>query len=180
MQWTNSVRDIGPLLDLLEKHGAVKNYALHYSILAHLLPQMRASDANLLLPRHHDHINRLLAVGLSRQILPPYMYDFVLAALKALEQVGDWNSISIVTRLTTISPTNYEQAQIQQAAYDTLSALTQRQSKLRQSATLLRASSAPAPSPDMLLRPAAPTADPAPQQLLRAAPASASPSPETK
>ena len=118
--------------------------------LINLLPRVRASDGGFV-----DAEGMKALINLLRED-----YDELrLALLKALEQIGDERAISLVMDLRDSPRINLD---VRQAAAECLPALENRVRSARESATLLRASSAvnPADAPVVLLRPAggAPTA----------------------
>ncbi|MCW3053038.1 MAG: hypothetical protein JWN14_2208 [Chthonomonadales bacterium] len=113
--------------------------------LINLLPRVRASDADFV-----DAEGMKALIDLLRED-----YDELrLALLKALEQIGDERAISMVMDLRDSPRVNLD---VRQAAAECLPALENRGRLARESATLLRASSAlnPADAPTVLLRPAA-------------------------
>jgi hypothetical protein len=86
-----------------------------------------------------------------------------IAALRALEQVGDETALPVVEKLAKSAG----DTQVRFAAQECLPFLQQRADQVRVEQTLLRASG-PGSSADVLLRPASNGAEAAPQQLLRA------------
>lgn len=138
-----------------------------------LLPQLKASDTNLLTPRHRAFLNRLLAYELVRPASTPLWWmpapsELAEAILKAYEQIGDAKAIPIVERLANCTPQNDRQQRIQRAAQECLPLLRATAGELTSAQTLLRASSSSATStPDTLLRPASTTTTTDTEALLR-------------
>lgn len=147
-----------------------------YSVLTTLLPQLKATDANLLTARHRKILNKSLYIeslsGSSFGILHEAPVEFTLAILKAYEQVGDATSIPFVLQLAQKKgrgARGTRQDQIREAAQDCLPLLQANTGTVGQNQTLLRAADKNVSTSDILLRPASETAaasDPA--QLLRA------------
>jgi hypothetical protein len=111
-------------------------------------------------------LNRQLLArpGKTSQTLP-----FYEAILRALQQVGDEKSLSVVERLIHGEGMAARYPELRAQAEETLPFLRQRIEQARASHTLLRASAAGQAAPDTLLRAATatPSADD-PRQLLRA------------
>ena len=169
MMTQGGVQAVGPLLDLSRIPGRAAGRLPVYGALTHLLPLMKASDAPLLNAGQRAALNRLLTGAGFALRHGPSRLEFVLAALKALEQIGDSSSIPTVQRLAEMRTLSPGRRRIRQAALDCLPALQQNAGLIGQAQDLLRASHEPAANPNLLLRPAVSTHDPAPQELLRAA-----------
>jgi len=129
-------------------------------LLTRLLPRLRASDANLLDATDRILLNTAIAKH-SRNT------SFVLAALKALQQIGDAASIPVVQRLAAQTGLRALDPAVRSAAKECLEFLNVRAAQTEANQTLLRASGAAEAPTDMLLRvvdSAAPTAS---DELLR-------------
>lgn len=159
----DDVRAVGPLVDALGfQDKDTRNVA--GEALVRLLPRLQASDASLL----NVEQRRLLTRALDGKNQP-----LSLAILKALEQVGDEQSLPTVERLAKgLGP-----SALQQAARNCLPTLTMRVEHLRASAELLRAADGNMTPQGVLLRPAAATqTEIDPSVLLRSAASSTPPS----
>lgn len=148
-----------------------------------MLPTLQASDAILLGTEERKILLHYLAISPNdpgyrdiRELFSPAAYRRELylriAMLKALEQVGGAQELVVVERLARGVPTLQSAIripqEIQEAAKECLPFLQQRVGEQRASAELLRASSEPATSENMLLRPVASYSEERPEQLLRA------------
>jgi hypothetical protein len=122
-------RIIGPLLmahswpDMWEHRNAFRHALLT------LLPTLRASDAALLSASHREQLNKLLR---SRDV------EYVHAALKALEQVGDESAIPYLERLIKSRSRTATQKQVQEAVKQCMAAVMQRTESGAPGSTLLR------------------------------------------
>jgi len=137
-------RAIGVLAVVAQERDVELSH-LAQQALINLLPRVRASDAGFV-----DAEGMKALIELLRED-----YDELrLALLKALEQIGDERAIPMVTDLRDAPRVNLD---VRQAAAECLPALENRVRIARESATLLRASSAlnPADARAALLRPAA-------------------------
>lgn len=148
---------VGAMLDAL-RIGNSETSALATRLLIMALPSLKPADAAWLENRHHVSLHR--ALHSSNQYL-------VVAALKALEQVGDCRAIGPVRRLTTCPVWIANGKQIEQAAQQCLLQLQQRNVQRQTRKSLLRAATISDVSSAHLLRPAQEIAWQA-EQLLRA------------
>ena len=166
------IKAVGPLLEMRTVAVVPDDYKAIDAALIQLLPQMRASDAALLTANQrillYNLLQRVTEFGASSNV----NYEVCLAALKALEQIGDAKAIPIVERIANMKTRTPRRQQIKQAAIECLPLLRANHTAVDANRMLLRASSAAPIAPDTLLRPAMPAPDPAPQQLLRASHAS--------
>lgn len=154
------LRIAGPLLEIAAvEDGSARGLAMQ--ILRHLLPRFRASDARLLTDNQHTMLLR----ALTRQ---DAALEFVLAALKALEQIGDLRALPVVESLATGRRVTADPKRVQSAAQECLPYLLIRCEQQRASQTLLRASSSSSTPAADLLRPAHGTGDTSSTELLRA------------
>ncbi len=155
----SDLRIAGPLLEILAlEDGTAKSMAA--LLLSGLLPRFRASDAKILTDAQHNALLRTL----TRNDGSP---DFFVAALKALEQIGDARALPVVESLAIGRGATIDPHRVQAAAQDCLPFLQIRCDQQRASQTLLRASSATATATDTLLRPAQNAGTTNPSQLLR-------------
>lgn len=143
--------------------------------LIHLLPLVRASDADQFTPERRARLNRILATPVEsalykdvRDLFRPAVDREVrlrVAILRALEQVGDASALPAVQRLARQTPRTPGERAIHAAANECLPSLQARADHDRRSRTLLRAADSPAPA-SALLRPAASGETPV-ERLLR-------------
>ena len=169
MVQAGGIKAVGPLLEMLSVTANPPNIVTLYRVLTALMPQMKVSDAHLLNASQRGILNSQLMVISEWLEAPQYREDFLLAALRALEQIGDKSSLPVVEQLTKmVTPTDSRQ-RIKEAALECLPALQQNLSHVEQNQTLLRASHQPAADPNLLLRPIESSAPTDPDQLLRPA-----------
>jgi hypothetical protein len=157
---------VGPLVEIWGGVGSLgfdrKTRKLAAHALTRLLPRLKASDAELLnekqraILRNALDMNGYLAWGRYRDT------DFLVAILKAFEQIGDWRCEPHVRRMAETS----KNKRVQEAARNCLPYLEALAIKGRVGENLLRSSDKPASGPDVLLRPATGNIETAPQQLL--------------
>ena len=145
---------IGPLFAALQAPISRKQRDAIYAALTLLLPQMKASDTHFLTPAHRQTIHAWLNIGDVEFCVIRRLNGLRIAALKALEQVGDSGAIPIVERLANMRPRTTEKAKIKQAAIDCLPMLRANCGDVEAARTLLRASQAETTDPKTLLRPA--------------------------
>ena len=177
--------DVGMVTSLVETlrvdNTQVRNLTKH--ALTGLLPQLRASDGELLGEKQRDVLLRQLAISpadkgyrdlgeLFSRAAYQRELQFRLSILKSLEQVGGAKELPIVERLSRGLP-NLQSGtrvpkEVREAAKECLPSLQERALGQRASEQLLRASSAQDTATDVLLRPASGQPDALPDQLLRA------------
>lgn len=156
------VRAVAPLLSVVARldQSLQPKFTL---ALTRLLPLVKASDASLL-----DAGRRTI---LYESLFPGSLFvagndaqkkEYRLAALQAIEQIGDDKAITILEKILAYA---YENKEIREAAEITLEAMKQRAEHTKQSQTLLRASHDNA-ADSMLLKPAT-THDAEQDNLLR-------------
>ena len=150
-----NVSAVPMLLDALNINVTGRHRKRVTCALTTLLPLLKASDVNLLTPRHRHTLNILLASN-SSSLLRGVDAGFTLAVLKAYEQVGDAKAIPVVKRLANSRPRNNRQREIQAAAAECLPLLRANVGEVTSTQTLLRASTRHANTPDTLLRPPLP------------------------
>ena len=138
-----------------------------YEALTKLLPQMKANDAYLLAPAARRTMNVWLNDASSSSVSNSSFQALHIAALKALEQVGDASAIPYVEKLTQMKPRTPGQTKIKQAAIECLPMLLAHCGEVEAARTLLRASHSEDARPDTLLRPASQSAQTNPAELLR-------------
>ena len=159
---------------LIRCHGSGMSIKAHKTIqreLIPLLPQLKASDANLLTIADRRCLNIWLNNELYGHLLKfkPDI-DFVLAILKAYEQVGDAKALPFVERLASRRPLNERQHRLRDAALNCLPLMQANTSAVDHTQTLLRAADKATAAPDTLLRSAAHAQPAVPDELLRADP----------
>ena len=135
-------------------------------MLTGLLPRLQISDVNLLSLRHHSILNRHLDGAWGS--LTASRANFVLAILKAYEQVGGAQDLLTVERLAQGKGYAKRNKEIREAAQDCLPYLQARADGQELRQTLLRASSESGDNSGTLLRPAHAANITDPAQLLRA------------
>lgn len=157
-------RLIGVLIDMLayERKAAVE-------ALIRVLPTLQASDASQL----NAHRRNALYFGLDMQFMDEAKLTedhatYVVAILKALEQVGDEKALARVEKLTELRAFSPAQKQVVQAAKDCRPFLQQRAEQAKIGGTLLRASCVEEQPADHLLRPLEARLSEPPNELLRA------------
>ncbi|HLK56913.1 MAG TPA: hypothetical protein VKU00_10125 [Chthonomonadaceae bacterium] len=175
----NDLSGIGGLIETLYFSDQREGPAIETLIA--LLPRLQASDSDLLTERHHavlrgtlsslPHVTGNLFTRLSRR--KEIHARLQVAILKAFEQVGDSKALPVVAALAESAA----HPQVRAAAVECLPFLQMRQEQERASQTLLRASSASATEPDMLLRAAHENHDQDPNEMVRP---SLEPEPETQ
>jgi hypothetical protein len=110
----DDTRTVGSLIDALAAHilGSDLNGTIRDS-LKRLLPRLRASDAERLLRRHIDALNKEIDFRRVWRGNVGGGVSYTLALLKALEQVGDETSVASVERVlqTTKNPKIREAAE---------------------------------------------------------------------
>jgi hypothetical protein len=154
------LRIVGPLAEMVVFQSGGGASAIATYLLTRLLPRLQASDADLLNTNQRACLYRSLTTVTNNS-------DYLIAALKALEQIGDGEALPFVERLAEGRQRTAGAERVQVAARDCLPYLRLRADKARASQTLLRASSASDTPPNLLLRPAQSRDDAEPEQLLR-------------
>jgi hypothetical protein len=151
------LRVIGILLEAHESKDKVLRQIAEQALIR-LLPRVKATDAGLF---SLDQLERMHYLLYGRNA------ELALAALKALEQIGDGLSAWFVEGLTGLAPQSINfrlsgDRRVREAARECLPAINQRLELKRLSQTLLRPASAPEDPSGILLRPAqgAPEGDP--------------------
>ena len=124
------------------------------------LPLLQASDSALISPEQRGYLYKALYTMNA---------DFVLALLKALEQVGDAKAIPYVEKLAAGEYTAKISKKVREEAKVCLEFLRQRAPHQEANETLLRAARSQAATPETLLRPAVSNSETLSEQLLRAA-----------
>ena len=177
-----AVDSIGALVDAIRvENTQVRN--LSKRALTGLLPQLKASNGDLLTEAHRDRLILLLTISPNdkgyrdlTELFSGSAYrreiDVRVAILKAYEQVGGPKELPQVERLAK-GQIHWQSMcrvppEVQQAANECLPYLQARTSEQRASEQLLRASSGNAIPADILLRPSDERPDATPEQLLRA------------
>ncbi len=90
---------VGPLIDVLATSSVFPGSETK-AALTRLLPRLKSSDANLLLPRQRKSLNLFLRIDESwRNSNGFYGADLKIAILHALEQIGDQTALPAVEKL---------------------------------------------------------------------------------
>lgn len=126
--------------------------------LVNLLPHLRYSDGDKLTDRQKANLYYRVRWG---------RHELRLAAIQAVEQVGDAAAIPAVRHAATEGAVTPKQMALREAARRCLETLEQRADAARKAGTLLRAAQSPGEARAVLLRPAA-SADADEDVLLRA------------
>ena len=161
------VKAIVPLFAAVPTTMFMKQQDTIYSALTALLPRMNVSDAYLITPAIRRTIHGWFEFSCTNSSLKTLTVNRDIAALKALEQVGDAKDVAIVERLAIMKALTPEQEKVKQAAIECLPMLRANCGEVETARTLLRASHAAAARPDTLLRPASGAGQTAAQELLR-------------
>lgn len=161
MSQFDDLRAIGPLLEALDLRDTAVVDAAETTLLR-LLPRLQASDSNAISETQRECLYRRLKIQNAQTEA-----EFIIVALKALEQVGDAKALPCVEALTVSADRMPAAVRVREAAAHCLVFLKARAEQKEWSDNLLRAASASSASSDMLLRPVIddPLADP--QHLLR-------------
>ena len=162
------INAVPALLEMLFAPGTPQHRQPIYAALLPLLPLLRPENASLLNHIHRRMLNRMLRLGTAYVVDNNMGNSMRFAILKALAQVGDATSLATVERLANATARTPERETLKQAAIECLPMLKANLSTVQSTQTLLRASNAPAATPDTLLRPTEHVPDTAPQTLLRA------------
>ncbi len=164
------VRAIPSLIDSLSSGRTPSSRKGIYNVLTHLLPQMQATDANLLTARRRRMLNFLLKLESRPKwwSMEHIELSFTLAILKAYEQVGDPKAVPVVRKLANMRARTPRQRTIKQAAAECLPLLQSHTVPLDQNQTLLRAAGQSKAAAEVLLRPAAEAGNVPAEELLRA------------
>lgn len=153
------LRAVGPLTSSLGMGDKVTKVIVE-AALVELLPQLKATDSDLLNAEQRTILNSRLKSG---------SVEFVVAILKAYQQIGDPRAIPFVERLATGEGKAAKDARVQAEIPITLEYLRQAKAREEASHTLLRASSGFEIPSDLLLRPATGVGTPTDSlELLRA------------
>ena len=165
---------VGALVEVL-KFEDRRTFTLTRAALIRLLPQLQASDADLLTTRQRAALCRILNFSADNALFMDVndlvfrhhnaQADLQVAILKAFEQTGEADCLPVVKRLAGRGGRSAVKKRVQNAANECLPYLRARVEKERNPQTLLRASSAETPA-ELLLRPAQ-EHDTSTEQLLR-------------
>lgn len=157
---SGDIRAVGPLADMLSWPDP-KYWTAAARGLIRLLPQLKASDAALLNVSQRQAIYEKMTMKNARNFS-----NFLEAALTALDQIGDADSIPAVERLAQAKARNDTEKRIVERAAECLEALKARLERGDIPHQLLRPASSAA-EPDQLLRSATQAGDTEPERLLR-------------
>ena len=162
-------RAVSPLCVTLDAPMPVKQRRAIHKALTLLLPQMKASEANLLTPLTRTRLYSWLSLNLDGTFALYCPIDLRIATLKALEQVGDAAAIPVVERLAKRKARTRSRTLVRQAAIDCLPMLRANCGEVEAARTLLRASQPETTDPKTLLRPASGAGQTDNAELLRGA-----------
>ena len=153
------VRAVGVLTEALQwKNAEIRASAMYGLTL--LLPRVKQSDAKSLTLKH-----RQILLSQFNRVEPSS--KFLLAILKAMEQVGGAEALTVVSRLARGEGRLRNDTVLVAAARECLPYLTARAEGRELRDTLLRSSSAAEVAPETLLRPAPGTSEEPANELLR-------------
>ena len=160
------VKAVVPLLVAFQPASRKQRPAIR-DALTSLLPQLRANDAYLLTSNMRNHIRTWLGeqVNTDWNVLCPDHLQ--IAALKALEQVGNTDDIEVVERLANMKTRTSAQEKVKHAAIECLPMLRSHCGEVAAARTLLRAANAEDARPETLLRAASSTTKASATELLR-------------
>lgn len=152
-------RAVGPLAEALTFED--KNVqAVARDALTRLLPRLNASDAPLLNEEQRNELNKALKTRQRHD-------DFLIAILKAYEQIGDSKALPFVESLAKGEGRAEKSLPVREAAIACLPALRERAERERAAQTLLRPATSPDNPSEFLLRPAQGASEVDPDTLLR-------------
>ena len=161
------VQAIAPLFAAAQVIFPKKRRRAIMGALTTLLPRMKATDAHLLTPTARNRIRDWLSTMANTVLGHPCSDDLRIAALKALEQVGDTDDIPVVTRLANMKTRTPAKARVKQAAIECLPMLREHCGEVETARTLLRAANAEDARPETLLRAATGLPETTSAELLR-------------
>ncbi len=148
------VKAIGTIIDACSMNIPYKQVRALYTIVIPLLQQLKASDSYLLTRAHRHHLHAWLRAESQGVRVSEESLKLKLAALKALEQIGNKDSIPVVQRLADMKPRTDLHRQLKEAALECLPYLEARLGIDSAKTTLLRGSTPEISPQDTLLRPA--------------------------
>lgn len=147
------VEAVGTLIDLLSIPGANRNFLPLTATLSTLLPQRKAEEGNLLTAEQRRVLYRTLYYGSSDSTPSVGIQQYLLAILKAMEQIGDAEALRIVTLLANGKADTVLQKELKAAAQQSLPLLQVRLAQLDAGRTLLRGSSPEQRPPRTTIKP---------------------------
>ncbi len=157
------IRAIGPMIDLMSMESKTGEGLYVVAYLVQTLPKLKASDAHLINPAQLAALHKYLTTK-----TPKSSSELAMAILKALQQVGNAQSVKTVEDLSEGAGLAWNYPEIRRAAIECLPYLRERERQLMASQTLLRGATMPEGSSKDLLRPAASHSEDPPELLLRA------------
>jgi hypothetical protein len=144
------LRCIVPVCETLSPESSAFNVPkLQEALLIKLLPKLNATDGAFLTPAARRKLYPYLVIDNALQYA-----DFLIAILRALEQMGDETAIQPVRDLARSVATSPNGIRVRTEAQHCLAALRARVGRMEVGKTLLRASVEPGEVRDSLLRPA--------------------------
>ena len=161
MTFFDDLRAVGPLIEVLPLDNQIV-VADAEKALTRLLPCLQASDADLLTAAQRDCLYRRLKIQYVEQSA-----EFMIAALKALEQIGDAKALPSVEALAEHSSNTVREIRVGEAAQHCLGFLKAQAEQKQSRDSLLRASSGFDTSAESLLRPTTESLPTDPRYLLR-------------
>ena len=144
---------VAPLFSALQSPLFANQKQAIQAALTALLPQMKASDARLMTPACRRVIHGWLTIRPVEIGVKSHHNDLRVAALKALEQVGDSQDIPVVEQVAITKHRAPDFERVRRAALDCLPMLRANCGGVETARTLLRASQSEDVRPDTLLRP---------------------------
>jgi hypothetical protein len=157
----DDLRAAGPLMEALDLRDPAVVAAAEKA-LSRLLPRLQASDASSITETQRECLYRRLKSQNAQTGA-----EFLIAALRALEQIGDATALPYVEALKARTGTTAGANRVWEAATHCLTLLKARAEQKQWSDNLLRPSSGQEAPSDALLRPATSSPPTDPQHLLR-------------
>ncbi len=161
----DDIRTVGPLAEALHyQDKGLRNAAVER--LGVLLPRLKASDHDLMTEEQKLALYKAIKLPLAKGA-GPADWAFLLAALGALEQIGDERALPFVDAIVERTPSGTKEPEVVEAARACRPALLERIEQQRVAMRLLRPSEAPADAGETLLRPTYGPGQSDPDLLLR-------------
>lgn len=161
MMFFDDPRAVGPLIEVLPLDNQIV-VADAEKALTRLLSRLQASDADLLTAAQRDCLYRRLKIQDIEKSA-----EFMIAALRALEQIGDAKALPSVEALAERRGNTVREIRVGEAAQHCLGFLKAKAEQKQSRDSLLRASSGLDTSAESLLRPTTESLPTDPQHLLR-------------
>ena len=158
---------VGPLLEMLGSAVYERDLRALYDALTPRLRALESGSAAGLAPRHHHLLRQCLWNNTLPTRLKPPETDFCLAALAAIEKMGDAKFVPVVERIARMRAPTPDRERIRDAAAECLPRLKARLSSVADAQILLRASAPESAGSNTLLRAAAGPNSANPNELVR-------------